>query len=76
MVVPLGLSGALFSTMAFFAKYQWWFVGISVGTLAVAHYLTWKRRHVVPRTHVMVLWAATFLTLGSVMFVLYTYGYI
>jgi len=71
LVISLGLSGALFLTMAFLAKYQSWFVGISVGLLVVAHYLTWKRWHVVPMTHVAVLWAATFLAFGSVMFVLY-----
>ncbi|GAB7388555.1 hypothetical protein BSNK01_23930 [Bacillaceae bacterium] len=75
LVVPLGLSGAMFSTMAFFTKYQWWFVALSISVLVFAHYISWKRKHFLSRMHFLTLWLATGITFGSVIFVLYTYGY-
>lgn len=75
MIVSLGLSGAMFSTMVFFTKYQWWFVGLSIGMLGFAHYSSWKRKEKLPIFHFIVLWIATVVTISSVTFVLYTYGF-
>jgi hypothetical protein len=61
--------------MVFFTKYQWWFVGISILMQLAAHYITWKRKSLLPKKHFIILWISTLITIGSVLFVLYTYGY-
>lgn len=64
----------MFSTLSFFAKYQWLFISLSFILLGVAHWVTWKRRSLVHRKQRMILWISTGVTLASFFYFLYSLG--
>ncbi|MCF6094156.1 hypothetical protein L1765_09290 [Microaerobacter geothermalis] len=65
----------MLSTLAFFAKYQWWFIGLSFVLLGLAHWVTWRRRSLVHRKQRIILWVSTGLTFASFGYFLYSLGY-
>jgi len=64
----------MLSTLSFFAKYQWLFIGLSFVLLGVAHWVTWKRRSLVHRKQRIILWISTVLTLASSSYTIYSLG--
>jgi len=64
----------MLSTLSFFAKYQWLFIGLSFVLLGVAHWVTWKRRSLVHRKQRIILWISTVLTLASFSYTIYSLG--
>jgi uncharacterized membrane protein len=64
----------MLSTLSFFAKYQWLFIGLSFVLLGVAHWVTWKRRSLVHRKQRIILWISTVLTLASFSYTIYNLG--
>jgi len=61
--------------MVFFTKYQWWFVGLSIAMQIIAHFISLKMKSLLPKKHFIILWISTLITIGSVLFVIYTNGY-